>query len=623
MWRAIVMDQRGQKPAVTATREFASESVDRLLDGWLDESAVERVVCVLPAGAAICRTCTLPNLDAEQLDQALHLQAEAHLLGIAPPHRLAVAPLDTALGETSRTGIILAWPPAAAFEAPTTTRPLTFAPVVAAMAGLIDGDRPTEPLIWMDRQDGSVALALSHANGVAFRATREKATDRLQWSTAIGRVLAETALNVGHTAGFTDALVTSLRSKLESPDSLDAQLVVPADVLDAARGRIDGTQADDRWWSQYGIAIGAAVATTGELEPLTTLLATEPTEEPSVVRTVLQVLARPSTAVTAVIALVLLLAVGPVAMNWLRLQVLHVRFGDLRTELAAINQMKHELSMYRELDRKVWPMNKLLGDIACNTPPGIELEFIRIYHGETFAVSGSATPQPEKTATEVVEQMMTNLGEADIFGEIALNWGEPTAYGRYDFDLSATIERPHHRPAYDVERDYALWTMQQRVDGETPDGVEVDDAAIAAASGEPGDDALASAASTGDGSSLPAMSPQNPPGSGDSEAADEDDGRDGRRVTPPSRTGRDVAGGLDSDRAGIEDMRSNSARSDPSKDIPDPLTPEQIEAMTKDEARAALTVVSKARRYNKEDEALQERLRTEFDLLLERLKKAP
>ena len=99
----------GSCATVTAWQELPADDTDRI-SAWLDESGAERVLGVLPAAAVVCRTCTLPDAAAEQLEQALALQAEAHLLTEVPDHRRARAVLPMAPGETNRSGILLAWP---------------------------------------------------------------------------------------------------------------------------------------------------------------------------------------------------------------------------------------------------------------------------------------------------------------------------------------------------------------------------------------------------------------------------------------------------------------------------------------------------------------------------------
>src|SRR5262245_33472791 len=113
----MTVDTRGVRPSITATKEFPPDQHSRI-DSWLDEQRASQVLCVLPASCVICRNCSLPDAQADQLDQALRLQAEAHLLGMAPPHRLAMAVLPSAAGETSRNGLIMAWPETAEFSAP-------------------------------------------------------------------------------------------------------------------------------------------------------------------------------------------------------------------------------------------------------------------------------------------------------------------------------------------------------------------------------------------------------------------------------------------------------------------------------------------------------------------------
>ena len=55
--------------------------------------------------------------------------------------------------------------------------------------------------------------------------------------------------------------------------------------------------------------------------------------------------------------------------------------------------------------------------------------------------------------------------------------------------------------------------------------------------------------------------------------------------------------------------------------IPGPLSAEEIERMTRDQAREALLKVSRSRQRSNVSDEVQERLKIEFDLLLERFKK--
>jgi len=78
----------GANPTVTAWQEFSADDAERI-GAWLDEYGATSVIGVLPAAAVVCRTCTLPDVPPAQLEQALALQAEAHLLAEVPEHRRA------------------------------------------------------------------------------------------------------------------------------------------------------------------------------------------------------------------------------------------------------------------------------------------------------------------------------------------------------------------------------------------------------------------------------------------------------------------------------------------------------------------------------------------------------
>ena len=72
----------------------------------------------------------LPAAEPEQLEQALSLQAEAALLGVAPEHRMASAVIDAAPGETNRAGLVIAWPE----NAPDLAAPIAYPIAVGATA---------------------------------------------------------------------------------------------------------------------------------------------------------------------------------------------------------------------------------------------------------------------------------------------------------------------------------------------------------------------------------------------------------------------------------------------------------------------------------------------------------
>lgn len=297
-------------------------------------------------------------------------------------------------------------------------------------------------------------------------------------------------------------------------------------------------------------------------------------------------------------------------------------------------------------------MTKMLADIACNTPEGIELEQVRITPNRTFTVNGRAIPADDRSATEVVTLMQDHLRQSGIFNEITLNWGDSDSFGHYSFELTARLHRPYFQYEYPVELDFGKYTMVDRRDGRMPGE---------SGSGGPLADALAmnelGSASDAAARSLE-MKPDQPgsrrgddgsdfraPGNGrtnidrsaeqaerladagtarevkppaaDSEKLNRSSGPSGSRISRPFSPGRTPYG--DAGRIGDG---SESVTMPPSEQIPEPLTEQQVNAMSVSEAREALLKVSTARRYarHRSDEELKERLEREFDWLMNRMR---
>lgn len=612
-WNVLVVRTTGT-PTALVWREFPASQANRI-NSWLDEYNASEVLCVLPACAVICRTCPLPDAPLEHLAPALKLQAEAHLFGIAPPHRLGMAVLESAPGETTRSGIILAWPESASIELPEFDRPVRFVADVASLAALLDGQRPTQPLVWLDRNSGTMALALSHASGAAFRGVREDASDAQSWKTGVGRVIAETGLSAGHTGAFIESVVRSVHERMDAIPSGSACLMIPQVVRDIAASRLANVPGDDGWWSQYGIAAGAAIARTGALAPLTQLQQTAPVETPSLLTRVSGVLSDVRTARVVVIGCLLAILFGPLMMSGIRLAILNWRHSDIAERLAAVNATRDRLVVYRELERNTWSMTKILSDIAVNTPEAIELDSIRVANqSRNFMVQGRALPNPKQnlSAVEVVELMQAQLRDSGIFHDFAINWGGADAHGHYTFTLSAKLLRPFRRHNYPDELDYATYTVVDRRDGRGP-GVPRPEATQPADTTET---RLVSGATTAPPISQPPAAterttPPPAPASDDSAPV-----RAPRTDLTPSAFGGDRPDGIDGGRPGV--------RTAPSADIPDPITREAVASWSVPEAREALRKWGEARNAarNRGDEELEQRLRDEFQMIMERLRGA-
>lgn len=608
-WHAVAASTRSNPPSILDSRTFGTDDAAQIGD-WIERHKAAEVIRVLPAGSVICRNFPLPAADPSQLEEALHLQAEAHLAGVAPDYRIGQAVLHEYPGETSRTGIVVAWPESAVIEPIKTSAPVHFVPDVAALAGLLDGERPADPLLWVDRHNGSLSMAITHSGGAVFRATREDGDDDTPWAESVGRIVAETALGAGHTAGFVESIVTRTREQLSTVEPGGSRLVLPADVAAAVRRRVQDADAESTWWNRYGVAVGALLARTSHLEPLTRLVDEPPRDDPSIVRSALERLSSPSTAVKVAILCLLVLTFGPLASNAARLQILKLKHGRIDEQMRAVSRARQVRAMYIELGEQSWTMTKLLADLANSTPLGIELDQIRITHGDALNIEGTAVAYDGKSPPEVIAEMTQRLYDAG-FADVRQRRNEANNLGGYEFDLSAKITSPHRPVSFDEESDFAVVSYRERLYGPPPE--DLDETALASG----GEAAAAPEVELMNAARAAARSDE-----ADDDLADERTGTD-RVASVPSTRRRGSSGAPNDGAKSIGAGDTTGAGRSRLDDIPPELSDEQIAAMTKSEALQSLAKVSTARKYAATigDTALEARLKSDFERLMERVKK--
>ena len=121
-----------------------------------------------------------------------------------------MAPLDSSIGETNRVGLIISWPERNEIDIPEYLKESNFIPETVALAALLDGIRPTEPMLIANPSDGAVSLAISHANGAAIRATRENVASQDSFISGIINITKETAKIHNHSNAFIEGLIANL-----------------------------------------------------------------------------------------------------------------------------------------------------------------------------------------------------------------------------------------------------------------------------------------------------------------------------------------------------------------------------------------------------------------------------
>ncbi len=567
-WHAIAVRRESGTDRLLDARRFGGADTSSLRR-WVDERAPGQIIGVLPASRVICRSCQLPNQPIERLVGALQLQAEAHLLGAVPPHRLVMAALAASPGDTGRTGLIVGWPESASIPDNTLGLEMTWTADVVALASFVGGAPLLSPAMSIDRSEGSIALAVPHAHGVAFRATTEDFAGNDEWRQEITRVVAETALGSGHSGAAVKELLERLSARLAEADgsaggsaggsgdgsrlASTSLLVLPPDAIDRARARVSGVNADPTWWNDYGIALGAFLAAQGELRPLTTLRATPLRERPSAISRAATALAQPRTAVMVGLVALVLAAFGPLAFAEMRLALLRTKVPDLEALEEENREESRRRAMYAEMRRQTWPMTKLLADIANCTPEGIELDSIGLVRGDGISIQGIARKYKDSSATDRVILLKTQMERTGIFDRITHRVDPSAGAGVNRFRLNADVKDAFRTFPYPKEQDYAVTSLAVRRYGPQADPNYKES--------EDGESGAVPAAGPGASGARAAATPQEPSSDGlearpeeapgDVASAESTDGPDGSNPTSgPGRGGRTSGRGAATDPAG-------------------------------------------------------------------------
>lgn len=435
-------------------------------------------------------------------------------------------------------------------------------------------------------------------------------------------MVAETTLSVGHTDTFVQTTVNTAREAAQEVGPDQGVLHIPQEITTRAHERLQGSEPDEQWWSKYGIAAGAVLVQESSLAPLARMEHAAPEETTSPIKAFVDKLSQPRMATKLAVAAVLILMFGPLAVNWARMVVLEIRHADIDEKLALVNNARNSLVVYRELGNTAWPMTKILADIASNTPEGVELESIRINPGRTFTVRGRALPQDEHSAPELVVLMQQYLRESNIFNEITLHWGDSDAYGNYDFELSARLLNPYRRHQYPEDLDFANLTLAERMygpsperladSGETTPQLPGGSLEVPAQTRTVGDRTQQSETRETDGARASANAERSDPYA---ELYDPAESRETSRLDRPltSRAG----GGIGGDAETRESTRGQGGVGS-HHEIPEPITKDQIRALSESEVMDMLIRVGNARRSarNRGDDELYSRLQQEFNWLM-------
>jgi hypothetical protein len=345
----------------------------------------------------------------------------------------------------------------------------------------------------------------------------------------------------------------------------------------------------------------------------------------------LNLLAAPGVARRLLVAAVVAIALAPPALEGARLLLLRWKLPDLAAYQAAEDTDRKRQALYRVLSRQGASMTKVLSDLACCAPDGVDIDFINVAaaaRGPAVTVRGKVRPSGNRQGVEVLIEFERHLRESGAFDAISRSSEAPDARGYQEFTMNAVAVRPTTMAAFPEEQDFAKTSMRVRRYGPPPDDVDLAASGLEA-SAERGPPAAAAAPSAAAGAPAIAAAADSPARAGapDASVAAEPSTADAG-TEPESRTSRGsdarsaraAASGSASSSRGLA-TRSNPGASSEPEPLPPPMSATEIDSMSKQEAQDALTRISKFRARADLSDADKARLKSEFELLLDRCKR--
>ena len=636
----LIQGNPGSRSLVDRFECRSNELSDRLT-----AASCGRVLVILPSSTTLVRTIHVPPGNLIQVESTIRVEADARLLGSAPDHRTGLAMIGRS--GPHPTGLVVAWPEALdpGMAALTNDLEVTWVPEIACLAFLA-GDTPVEISAVLD-QGGSTTAVIPTSNGPVFRSSRGNPDEDPE--TRLRPMVVETLL----TEGLEPTLVEAELDRLLQGTS--ARLIGESLLMETgAEGRIAGMiaepppPADGRNACADRLLLAALGVADGSMSDLAKLRQFEFREKPGFIGAVSGRLSHGRTAVAIAFATILVLVFSPLAFAGVRLMVMRGKVADLKELEAQVLEVENLGKVYRELDKQAWSITKLLGDISNLMPKQIELISISLAHGEPLSVAGVAKRDGDLSGRDIVFMFDRELRESGLFADVGPlpSIEQPDGRGYTEFKITAELSNPLRQLRPRPEDDYAVLTYRDRRYG------PVDDDGFLILDPEDRQariDALLARGVSLD-KPLPATKASVDPNSSAVDASNSSSREDESSSTasrPPrgADNDREIASSAGTEEAAEQETRSQSRGSTASRsrgasprssgeapasrnsirnkviDIPEPLAPEEIDAMTVPEAKDRLGKVSRARQAAGIDDEQKARLKDEFNALMQRIRK--
>lgn len=588
------------------------------LDVWLEKNQVSQVYTLLSAGRTITRILELNVSEDEDVEQALRLQAESHLLGGAPAYRVGMASLPQH-SEQKRQGILFSWPDEVEEELPETNEKIWFVPETAALLGLIPLNRQGKLFVHSNQVTGSISILLDTTNGLIARSTRIM-PDGGSWKEAVVRTVVETAITSNMSTDEVKELKELAEESMGKSTDSNQCLIIPERAKEEVQTWTSEPLTED-WMNEWGLSLGALFAQSGKLSPLTKLQSDRQLENVGPVGEILRTFSQTQTTLAILAATLIAITLVPLFSAWTSNAVIKGKIDNLDSLATALETHDTQKGIYNEVAIRSWPMTKLLGDLANCIPLGIEADTIMINEGDSIILRGRAANYKGMSPNDLLGNMLTHLDDTGVF-ENATYSNEPiNSSGVIDFSLTARVKSPFLY-VRNFEHDFGkIPHVQLRYPGSFEDVQETD--SEEALTGFIQEDEITT--TEADQMQASAASNRTPtPSSSSPGSSLGDNSRNTSRPRPSaSSSGGRSSSLLGSSASAARRSDQTSARGSAGPAIvPESPTNNELDAMSKSEAKALLAKVAEARQRKDLDEETMNRLKVDFGRILTHMKSA-
>lgn len=592
------------------------------LDRWLLQNEVTQVFTLLSAGRTITRVLELNVSEEEDVEQALRLQAESHLLGGAPAYRVGMASLPPR-SEQQRQGILFSWPDKGEVTLPDTEATVWFVPETAALLGLIPAQVQGSLFVHSDKESGSISILLDTPKGLIVRSTRVT-LDENGWKQDVVRTIVETAISSNMSTDEVKELKELAEQRIgEVGPDRNQCLIIPEQARSQIKDLVS-QPIEAGWMNEWGLSLGALFAQSGRLAPLTRLQSDRQVKNVGPLREMLRTFSQTQTTVAILAATLVAMTLVPFISAWTSNALIKSKIDNLESLTQALETHDTQKGIYNEVAIRSWPVTKLLGDLANCIPLGIEADMIMINEGDSIILRGRASSYKGMRPSVLLSNMLTQLDDTGVF-ENATYSNEPiNSGGVIDFSLTVTVKSPFLY-VRSFEHDYAkVPHVQLRYPGSFEDA-EDNTPGEATRAGESDEETDAAnigqmSASASDGAS----GSSSRTSSSSARSSLGDDSRNSSRArSSSSGTGARSSSMLGSSASPARRSDQASARGSAGPAvIPESPTDNELAAMSKSEANALLAKVAEARKRTDLDEETKSRLKVDFDRILTHMKSA-